>query len=158
MAPFPENFLMPASVPDFAGHARELVALLGPRYFGIMRASKEACIVKFSYPWAVGVVGIMAFVSSAALAQSGVAVRLPDNLVPAPDGYVSVATHYVAAMPTALYISPFVWAGKVQGGAHLDAGQTVDVIARAKNYDWLLVGRNGMPLGYVPLAMLKPAN
>jgi hypothetical protein len=98
-----------------------------------------------------------ALVCSAALAQTEMTLRLPGTLVPAPDGYVSVTAHYVAAQPTALYISPFIWAGKVQGGAHLDAGQAVDAIAKPKNYDWLLVGRNGMPLGYVPLAMLKPA-
>src|ERR1700686_717865 len=64
-------------------------------------------------------------------------IRLADDVVPAPDGYETVTAKYVAASPTDLYISPFIWAGKVLG-VHLNAGERVEVLAKAKGYQWLL--------------------
>ena len=78
------------------------------------------------------------------------------DLVPAPFGYEAAPGKYVTAKATDLYISPYIWGGKVMG-AHLNAGQPVEVLAKAKDYDWLIVGRNGMPLGYVPQTALSPA-
>jgi hypothetical protein len=102
--------------------------------------------------------GILALcLASSAFAQSGAPIlNMGGDLVPAPDGYEAVTGKYVTAKPTDLYISPFVWAGKVMG-VHLNAGAPVEVLARAKGYDWLIVGKNGMPLGYIPSAALSPA-
>jgi hypothetical protein len=84
------------------------------------------------------------------------AVRLSDNLVPAPDGYERVTAKYVTTKQTDVYISPFIWGGKVMG-ARFAAGQPLEVVARPKGYDWLLVGRNGTTLGYVPLSVVAIA-
>jgi hypothetical protein len=94
--------------------------------------------------------------ATAAQAANAGAIRLEDDVVPAPDGYEPVATKYVTAKPTDLYISFFIWGGKVRN-VHLDAGQAVEVLARPKGYDWLLVGKNGEGIGYVPLSALAPA-
>jgi hypothetical protein len=83
-------------------------------------------------------------------------IRLADDVVPAPDGYEMVTVKYTTAISTDLYISPFFWAGKVLG-IHLNAGQPVDVLAKPKGYDWLLVGKNGTGIGYVPISVLSPA-
>jgi hypothetical protein len=83
-------------------------------------------------------------------------IRLADDVVPAPDGYEMVTAKYIAAKPTDLYISPFIWAGKALG-VHLNAGQPVEVLAKAKGYDWLVVGKNGTGIGYVPISALSPA-
>lgn len=83
-------------------------------------------------------------------------IRLGEEVVPAPQGYERVTAKYVAARPTDLYISPFIWGGKVVG-AQLKAGQPVEVLAKPKGYDWLLVGKNGAGIGYVPLSVLAPA-
>jgi len=95
--------------------------------------------------------------ASSVLAQ-GVApnLNMGDDLVPAPYGYEAVTGKYITAKPTDVYISPYVWAGKVTG-VHLNAGVPVEVLARAKGYDWLIVGKNGMPMGYVPQTALSPA-
>ena len=112
--------------------------------------------------WLRGMAGaavvIAALLAVPAFAQpaGGNAIRLPDDLVPAPDGYETVTVKYVTARPTDLYISPFIWAGKVMG-AHLNTGQPVEILAKPKGYDWLLVGRNGTAIGYVPISMLSPA-
>lgn len=83
-------------------------------------------------------------------------VRLEDEVVPAPDGYEAVSAKYIAAKPTDLYISPFIWGGKVRN-VHLSAGEQVPVLAKPKGYDWLLVGRNGAGIGYVPTSALAQA-
>ena len=82
-------------------------------------------------------------------------ILLGDDLVPAPDGYEMVTAKYVTAKPTDLYISPFLWAGKVVG-VRLSASQPVEVLAKPKGYDWLLVGKNGAGIGYVPISALSP--
>jgi hypothetical protein len=83
-------------------------------------------------------------------------IRLEDDVVPAPEGYESVTAKYIAAKPTDIYISPFIWGGKVRN-VHLDAGEQVEVLAKPKGYDWLLVGKNGAGIGYVPISALSPA-
>jgi hypothetical protein len=88
--------------------------------------------------------------------SAGNAVRLSDDIVPAPDGFEAVTGKYVAAKATDVYISPFIWAGKV-AGLHLNAGQPVEVLAKLKGYDWLLIGNRGEGIGYVPIAALVPA-
>src|SRR4029077_21195040 len=82
-------------------------------------------------------------------------ILLAEDLVPAPDGYEIVTAKYVTAKPTDLYISPFLWAGKVMG-VRLSAGQQIEVLAKPKGYDWLLVGKNGAGIGYVPMSVLSP--
>ena len=84
------------------------------------------------------------------------AIRLSGDIVPAPEGFEPVAGKYVAAKATDVYISPFIWAGKVSG-LHLTQGQPVEVLARLKGYDWLLIGNKGEGIGYVPISTLSPA-
>jgi len=83
-------------------------------------------------------------------------IHLSDDIIPAPDGFEPVTEKYVTRKATDLYISPFIWAGKVMG-VHLNAGQPVDIVAKLKGYDWLLVGNRGEGIGYVPLSVLLPA-
>ena len=83
-------------------------------------------------------------------------IHLSGDIVPAPDGFEPVAGKYIAAKATDVYISPFIWAGKVIG-LHLTPGQPVEVLARLKGYDWLLIGNKGEGIGYVPIATLSPA-
>ena len=89
-------------------------------------------------------------------AVGGNDVRLASDVVPAPNGFEAVATKYVAARPTDIYISPFTWGGKVKN-VHFAAGQPVEILAKPKDYDWLLVGKDGAGIGYVPLSVLAPA-
>jgi hypothetical protein len=92
-----------------------------------------------------------------ALAAQTVQVKmpLPGDLVPAPFGYESVGGNYDTSHTTDVYISPYIWAGKVPG-AEIQANQPIQVLAKVKDYDWLLVGNNGVPLGYVPLSAVSP--
>ncbi|MCZ6774773.1 MAG: hypothetical protein O7G83_22690 [Proteobacteria bacterium] len=40
----------------------------------------------------------------------------------------------------------------------VDRGETVEVLGKVPGYEWLLIGRGGAPLGYVPISMLSPAD
>jgi len=108
----------------------------------------------------VGVVFAIVMVLSVpfhALAQpaSPNGIPLAEDLVPAPEGYEMVTAKYITTKPTDLYISPFLWAGKVMG-VQLSAGQQVEILAKPKGYNWLLVGKNGAGIGYVPISVLSP--
>jgi len=39
----------------------------------------------------------------------------------------------------------------------LKAGQAVDALAKVKDYDWILVGKNGIGIGYIPMSRLTSA-
>ncbi len=88
-----------------------------------------------------------------ALAAQTVEIKLPlpGDLVPAPFGYEAVSGNYAVAHTSDVYISPYLWAGKVLG-VEMRANQPVQVLAKVKDYDWLLIGTNGVPLGYLPLS------
>ena len=77
--------------------------------------------------------------------------------MPAPYGYEAPSAKYLVAVPTNLYISPYIYPGTVNS-TKLTPGQAVDILAKAKGYDWMLVGKNGVGIGYVPLSRLVPAN
>ena len=83
-------------------------------------------------------------------------IRLANNIVPAPFGYESVTTQYVIAEATPLYVSPYVFPGTVNKDT-LKPGQAVDALAKAKTYDWILVGKDGIGIGYIPISRLTPA-
>ena len=51
--------------------------------------------------------------------------------MPAPFGYETIATRYVVAEPTALYISPYIYPGSVNN-TQLKPGQAVESLAKAK--------------------------
>ena len=83
-------------------------------------------------------------------------IRLANDVVPAPFGYEAPTTKYVVAESTPLYVSPYVYPGTVSN-AKLKPGQAVDTLAKAKGYDWILVGKDGIGIGYIPISRLAPA-
>ena len=104
-----------------------------------------------------GIVAAAGLAASAALtAEVTGTIRLANDVVPAPFGYEAITTKYVVAEATPLYISPYIYPGKVNN-TQLKPGQAVESLAKAKDYDWILVGRNGIGIGYIPLSRLAPA-
>jgi hypothetical protein len=41
-------------------------------------------------------------------------------------------------------------------GAELKRGERVDVLAKVKGWEWVLVGKDGTGIGYVSISMLSP--
>jgi hypothetical protein len=83
-------------------------------------------------------------------------VRLSDDVVPAPFGYEAAPARYTVSEETPVYISPYIYPGTVDK-TKFKPGQAVEVLAKAKGYDWILVGKNGVGVGYIPLSRLSPA-
>ena len=67
-----------------------------------------------------------------------------------------VTTEYMVAIPTNVYNNHFVYDTEVTG--QLERGETVEALGKVPGYEWLLVGRDGEELGYVPISMLSPAD
>jgi hypothetical protein len=91
-----------------------------------------------------------------AAASAADGIRLANDVVPAPFGYEAITTKYVVAESTPLYVSPYVYPGTVNNDK-LKPGQAVDTLAKAKGYDWILVGKDGIGIGYIPISRLAPA-
>lgn len=99
---------------------------------------------------------VLAATAAFAAASAPDGIRLANNIVPAPFGYEATTTKYVVAAPTPLYVSPYVFPGTVNN-EQLKPGQAVDALAKAKTYDWILVGKDGIGIGYIPVSRLTPA-
>jgi hypothetical protein len=85
----------------------------------------------------------------------------PDSLKLAPgvvkaEGYETPATTYIVANSTNVYSGPLFYDTKVTG--ELKRGDHVDVLAKVKGWEWVLVGKDGTGIGYVSISMLSPAD
>lgn len=83
-------------------------------------------------------------------------LKLAPGVTKAAEGYETPATTYIVANPTSVYSNHFFYDTKVTGD--LKRGEHVQALAKVKGYDWVLVGRNGMGIGYVAISMLAPEN
>src|SRR4051812_31037017 len=106
------------------------------------------------FGWFAAAAGAVLLVSAAAAAD---AIAVSKDIVPAPFGYEPVTSKYVVAQETGLFVSPFIYPGTVNN-TKLKPGQPVNVIAKVRDFDWLLVGQNGVGTGYVPMDRVAPAN
>jgi Flp pilus assembly protein CpaB len=102
-------------------------------------------------------IAALLFAATAALAADLSDIRLARDIVPAPFGYEMTAATYVVTEATPLYVSPLIYPGTVNN-EKLMPGQTVNVLAKVKDYDWILAGKDGIGIGYIPLLRLAPAN
>jgi uncharacterized protein YgiM (DUF1202 family) len=71
-------------------------------------------------------------------------------------GYETPATTYIVANSTNVYSGPSLVDTKVTG--QLKHGDHVDVLAKVKGWDWVLLGKNGTGFGYVTISMLSPTD
>jgi hypothetical protein len=71
-------------------------------------------------------------------------------------GYETPATTYIVANSTNVYSAPSLVDTKVTG--QLKRGDHVDVLAKVKGWEWVLVGKDGTGIGYVTISMLSPAD
>jgi uncharacterized protein YgiM (DUF1202 family) len=104
-----------------------------------------------------------AVLAAALLANSAVfAADVPaDSLRLAPGvtkaaGYETPTTTYIVANSTNVYSGPSLVDTKVTG--QLKRGDHVDVLAKVKGWEWVLVGKDGTGIGYVTISMLSPAD
>ena len=69
-------------------------------------------------------------------------------------GYESVDTKYIVAIGTSIYSDHAFHSMPV--GRELKRGDRVDVLAKVKGWEWVLVVKDGTGIGYVSISMLSP--
>jgi hypothetical protein len=110
----------------------------------------------------IGIVfGVLAFAgllggSAFAADVSADSLKLAPGVVTAKEGYETPPAMYIVANPTNVFSDHFYYGTNVTGA--LTRGSAVDALAKVKTYDWVLVGKDGVGIGYVPISMLSPAN
>jgi hypothetical protein len=95
------------------------------------------------------------FAASIAAEVSPDSVKFAPGVVKAP-GYETPGTSYIVANATDVYGDHSFYGTKVMG--ELKRGEHVDVLAKVKGWEWVLVGKNGTGIGYVSISMLSPAD
>lgn len=118
----------------------------------------------FKYWIQFGAVTAVTAAVTAALLNIGAAFAAdvsPDSLKLAPNvvkqqGYETPATTYIVANGTNIY-TDHSFTG-TQSTGELKRGDRVEVLAKVKGWDWVLVGKDGTGIGYVSLSMLSPAD
>jgi len=124
-----------------------------------MKVSDKAPVVCFLAALAVAGGPAMAapataLAPTAAPAAPAATPKLAANVKPAA-GYEAPTERLVTAVSTPIFadLNPL---GQTTG--QLDrAGAPVTVLAKVRGYDWVLVGKDGVGIGYVPRSLLKPA-
>jgi uncharacterized protein YgiM (DUF1202 family) len=100
--------------------------------------------------------GITCFSTAAVAADvSADSLKLAPGVAKA-EGYETPATTYIVANGTNVYSGHSFYDTKVTG--ELKRGDHVDVLAKVKGWEWVLVGKNGTGIGYVSISMLSPAD
>jgi hypothetical protein len=97
---------------------------------------------------------LLAAVSAFAADVSADSLKLAPDVTKAAEGYETISTKYIVANPTSIFSNHFYYDTKVTG--EMKRGEHVQPLAKVKGYDWVLVGRNGTGIGYVPISMLAP--
>ena len=69
-------------------------------------------------------------------------------------GYESIDTKYIVAIGTSIYSDHAFHSMPV--GRELKRGDRVDVLAKVKGWEWVLVVKDGTGIGYVSISMLSP--
>ena len=82
-------------------------------------------------------------------------LKLATGVAKAP-GYETPPTTYIVANGTNIYSDHALYETKVMG--ELKRGDRVEVLAKVKGWEWVLIGKDGIGIGYVSISMLSPAD
>jgi hypothetical protein len=102
------------------------------------------------------VIGIILAGQVFAVDISADTLKLAPGVMKAAEGFETSPATYVVANPTSVFNNHFFYDTKVTG--ELKRGEKVETLAKVKGYGWVLIGKNGMGIGYVPISMLAPEN
>jgi len=87
---------------------------------------------------------------SPAAAQTA-APKLAEGVKPQA-AYEPMTKRFYVALPGSIH-TDILWTSPSNG--ELELNDTVDAIAKVKDWDWVVVGRNGVGVGYVPIDRLS---
>ena len=104
---------------------------------------------------AAATVMVLSSVSAFAADVAADSLKFAPGVIKASEGFETPPVQtYVVANPTSVFGNHFYYDSKVTG--ELKLGEKVQPLAKVKGYDWVLVGKNGQGIGYVPISMLAP--
>jgi hypothetical protein len=81
-------------------------------------------------------------------------LKIAAGIVKAPGYETLPAKGYIVANSTNVFSDHAVNGTNVTG--QLKLGEKVEALAKVKGWDWILVGKEGTGIGYVPISMLAP--
>ena len=81
-------------------------------------------------------------------------LKIAAGVVRAPGYETLPAKGYIVANSTNVLSDHAVYGTGVTG--QLKLGEKVEALAKVKGWDWILVGKEGTGIGYVPISMLAP--
>jgi hypothetical protein len=81
-------------------------------------------------------------------------VKIAAGVVKAPGYETLPAKGYIVANSTNIFSDHALYGTGVTG--QLKLGDKVEALAKVKGWDWILVGKEGTGIGYVPISMLAP--
>jgi hypothetical protein len=100
--------------------------------------------------------GVSLLAATAALAQGqSVSPKLAPGVKPQA-GYEATTEKLVVANPTPIFSD--IMPTSSQTGQLDKIGEPVNVLAKVKDWEWVLVGKDGQGIGYVPDDLLEPAH
>jgi hypothetical protein len=81
-------------------------------------------------------------------------LKIAAGVVKAPGYETLPAKGYIVANSTNIFSDHALYGTDVTG--QLKLGEKVEALAKVKGWDWILVGKEGIGIGYVPISMLAP--
>ena len=81
-------------------------------------------------------------------------LKIATGVVKAPGYETPPANGYIVANTTNMFSDHALYGTDVTG--QLKLGEKVQALAKVKGWDWMLVGKDGTGIGYVPISMLAP--
>jgi hypothetical protein len=81
-------------------------------------------------------------------------LKIAAGVVKAPGYETLPAKGYVVANSANIFSDHAVYGTDVTG--QLKLGEKVEALAKVKGWDWILVGKQGTGIGYVPISMRAP--
>jgi uncharacterized protein YgiM (DUF1202 family) len=120
--------------------------------------SKKIFPFRAQFGTTVAALAAVALFNAGAVAAdvSADSLKLAPGVMKAPEGYETPTTKYIVANSTNVYSGHSFYDTKVTG--ELKRGEPVDVLAKVKGWEWVLVGKDGNGIGYVSISMLSPAD
>ncbi len=105
---------------------------------------------------AVGAISFVLLANNSAAAADIPAdsLKLASGVVKAPGYETPPVNSYIVANGTNIFSDHAFYGTNVTG--ELKRGEKVEVIAKVKGWEWVLVGKQGTGVGYVSISMLAP--
>jgi hypothetical protein len=117
--------------------------------------------IGFRHAARLGAVKMTCCALALAFHNAAMGAEIPTNSVKIAAGVVKASSYetppakgYIVANSTNIFSDHALYGTGVTG--QLKLGDKVEALAKVKGWDWILVGKEGTGIGYVPISMLAP--